>query len=43
MREKKAKFEQLNKYSNVQLRDKVRFIIQQSEKSEGTLFLLFLS
>ena len=43
MREKKAKFEQLNKYSNVQLRDKVRYIIQQSEKSEGTLFLLFLS
>ena len=43
MREKKAKFEQLNKYSNVQLRDKVRYMIQQSEKSEGTLFLLFLS
>ena len=43
MREKKAKFEQLNKYSNVQLRDKVRYMIQQSEKSEDTLFLLFLS
>ena len=43
MREKKVKFEQLNKYSNVQLRDKVRYMIQQSEKSEGTLFLLFLS
>ena len=32
MREKKAKFEQLDKYSNVQLRDKVRYMIQQSEK-----------
>ena len=43
MREKKAKFEQLNKYSNVQLRDKVRYMIQQSETSEDTLFLLLLS
>ena len=42
VREKKAKFEQLNKYSDVQLRDKVRYLIRQSRKSEGTLFLLFL-
>ena len=42
MREKKAKFEQLNKYSDVQLGDKVRYMTQQSEKSESALFLLLL-
>ena len=31
---------QFNKYSDAQLRDKVRYIIQPSEKSEGTVFLL---
>ena len=38
VREKKAKFEQLNKYSDVELRDKDRRMIQKSEKTEGTLF-----
>ena len=38
VREKKAKFEQLNKYSDVELRDKDRCMIQKSEKTEGTLF-----
>ena len=37
VREKNAKFQQ---YSNAQLRDKVRYMIQRSEKSEGTVFLL---
>ena len=41
VREKNAKFQQFKKYSDAQLRDKVRYMIQQSEKSEGTMFLLF--
>ena len=41
VREKKAKYQQFNKYLDLQLREKVRYIIQPSEKSEGTVFLLF--
>ena len=40
VREKKAKYQQFNKCSDLLLRDKVRYIIQSSEKSEGTVFLL---
>ena len=40
VREKKAKYQQFNKYSDLQLRDKVKYMIQPSEKSEGTVFLL---
>ena len=40
VREKNAKFQQFKKYSDAQLRDKVRYMIQPSEKSEGTVFLL---
>ena len=38
VREKKAKYQQFNKCSDLQLRDKVRYMIQPSEKSEGTVF-----
>ena len=40
VREKNSKFQQFKKYSDAQLRDKVRYMIQRSEKSEGTVFLL---
>ena len=42
VREMNAKFRrtQFNKYSDAQLSDKVRYIIQPSEKSQGTVFLL---
>ena len=40
VREKKAKYQQFNKYSDLQVRDKVKYMIQPSEKSEGTVFLL---
>ena len=40
VREKKAKYQQFNKYSDLQLRDKVKYMIQPSEKREGTVFLL---
>ena len=41
MREKKAKYQQFNKYSDLQLHDKVECMIQPPERSEGTVFLLF--
>ena len=39
MREEKAKYQQFNKYSDLQLRDKVKYMIQSSEKIEGTVCL----
>ena len=39
-REKKAKYQQFSKYSDLQLRDKVRYMIQPFDESEGTVFLL---
>ena len=39
MREKKVKYQQFNKYSDLQLRDKAKYMIQPSEKSEGTVCL----
>ena len=38
--EQKAKFQQFSKSSDLQLCDKVRYIIQPSVKSEGTVLLL---
>ena len=40
MQEKKGKYQQFNKFSDLLLRDKVRYMIQPSDKSEGTMFLL---
>ena len=40
VREKNTKFQQFEKYSDAQLRDKIRYMIQPSEKSEGIVFLL---
>ena len=43
VREKKAKYQQFDNYSDLQLHDKVGYMIQPSEKSEGTAFLLLFS
>ena len=43
VREKRAKYQQLNKYSDLQQRDKVKYMIEPSERSEGKIWKTYNS